>query len=92
MAMLLGGRIRFNTAALRSGEYPMSSSYPAHLRNRGKIERRTTTLTQGVQGYGWNHKKVCRIYYELELNLRVKPKKRLKRDKPEPLAVPDKAE
>jgi len=30
-----------------------------------------------------------RIYCELELNLRIKPKKRLKRDKPEPLAVPD---
>jgi hypothetical protein len=45
--MLFGGSIRFNTAALRSGEYPMSSSYPAHLRNRGKKERRTTTLTHG---------------------------------------------
>ena len=42
-----------------------------------------------VQGYGWNHKRVYRIYCELELNLRIKPKKRLKRDKPEPLAVPD---
>ena len=30
-----------------------------------------------------------RIYCELELNLRIKPKKRLKRDKPEPLAVPE---
>ena len=30
-----------------------------------------------------------RIYCELELNLRIKPKKRLKRDKPELLAVPD---
>jgi hypothetical protein len=48
MAMLFGGSIRFNTAALRSGEYPMSSSYPAHLRNRGKKERRTTTLTVSV--------------------------------------------
>ena len=44
---------------------------------------------RNVQGYGWNHKRVYRIYYELELNLRIKPKKRLKRDKPEPLAVPD---
>jgi putative transposase len=35
------------------------------------------------------HKRVCRIYCELELNLRIKVKKRLKRDKPEPLAVPD---
>jgi putative transposase len=44
---------------------------------------------RNVQGFGWNHKRVYRIYCELELNLRIKPKKRLKRDKPEPLAVPD---
>ncbi len=44
---------------------------------------------RNVQGYGWNHKRVYRIYCELELNLRIKPKKRLKRDKPESLAVPD---
>ena len=44
---------------------------------------------RNVQGYGWNYKRVYRIYCELELNLRIKPKKRLKRDKPEPLAVPD---
>lgn len=44
---------------------------------------------RNVQGYGWNHKRVYRIYCELELNLRIKPKKRLKRDKPQPLAVPD---
>jgi putative transposase len=42
-----------------------------------------------VQGYGWNHKRVYRIYCDLELNLRIKPKKHPKRDKPEPLAVPD---
>ena len=45
---------------------------------------------RNVQGYGWNHKRVYRIYCELELNLRIKPKKRLKRDKPEPLVVPEK--
>ena len=44
---------------------------------------------RNIQGYSWNHKRVYRIYCELELNLRIKPKKRLKRDKPEPLAVPD---
>lgn len=37
----------------------------------------------------WNHKRVYRIYRELELNLRIKPKKRLNREKPEPLAVPE---
>ncbi len=42
-----------------------------------------------VQGQPWNHKRVCRIYRELELNLRIKPRKRLKRDKPDALAVPD---
>ena len=44
---------------------------------------------RNVQGYGWNHKQVYRIYCELELNLWIKPKKRRKCDKPEPLAVPD---
>lgn len=43
---------------------------------------------RNVKGYGWNHKRVYRIYRELELNLRIKPKKRLIREKPEPLAVP----
>jgi hypothetical protein len=37
----------------------------------------------------WNHKRVCRICCALELNLRIKPRKRLKRDKPDALAVPE---
>lgn len=45
---------------------------------------------RNVQGFGWNHKRIYRIYCELELNLRIKPRKRLKRDKPEELAVPSK--
>ena len=44
---------------------------------------------RNVKGFGWNHKRVYRIYRELELNLRIKPKKRLSREKPETLAVPD---
>ena len=42
-----------------------------------------------VKGHGWNHQRVYRIYCELELNMRIKPKKRLKREKPRELAVPD---
>ena len=42
-----------------------------------------------MKGHPWNHKPVYRIYCALELNLRIKPRKRLKRDKPEALAVPD---
>lgn len=44
---------------------------------------------RNVKGFGWNHKRVYRIYRELELNLRIKPKKRLVRAKPEPLTVPE---
>jgi putative transposase len=41
-----------------------------------------------VKGFPYNHKRIYRIYRELELNLRIKPKRRLKRDKPDELAVP----
>ena len=36
-----------------------------------------------------NHKRVYRIYRELELNLRIKPRKRLVREKPDELTVPE---
>ena len=44
---------------------------------------------RNVKHFEWNHKRVYRIYRELELNLRIKPKKRLVREKPEALAVPE---
>jgi len=44
---------------------------------------------RNVKSFGWKHKKVYRIYCELELNLRIRPKNRLKCDRPEPLSVPD---
>jgi putative transposase len=43
---------------------------------------------RNVKGFKWNHKRVYRIYKELELNMRIKPKKRIIREKPEPLCVP----
>lgn len=45
---------------------------------------------RNVKGYPYNHKRVYRIYRELELNMRIKPKRRLKRDVPDALAVPRK--
>lgn len=46
---------------------------------------------RNVRGLPFNHIRVYRIYRELELNLRIKPKRRLKRDKPDPLDVPRQA-
>ncbi len=43
---------------------------------------------RNVKKFGWNHKWVYRIYRELELNLRITPKKWLTREKPESLSVP----
>ena len=43
---------------------------------------------RNVKGFKWNHKRVYRIYKELELNLRIKPRKRLVCEKPEALTVP----
>jgi putative transposase len=44
---------------------------------------------RNVKGFGWNHKRVYRIYKELELNMRIKPKKRLVREVPQKLSVPE---
>lgn len=44
---------------------------------------------RNVKGFRWNHKRIYRIYRELELNLRIKPKKRLVREVPKKLVVPE---
>ncbi len=46
---------------------------------------------RNVQGFSWNHKRVYRIYRALELNMRIKPNKRIVREKPEPLSQPEAA-
>lgn len=46
---------------------------------------------RNVKRFRFNHKRVYRIYAELELKLRIKSKKKLVLEKPEPLAVPESA-
>jgi len=43
---------------------------------------------RNIKSITWDHKRIYRIYRELELNLRIKPRNRLVRDKPENLTVP----
>ena len=43
---------------------------------------------RNVKGFRYNHKRVYRIYRELELNLQIKPKKGMNRAKSAPLSVP----
>ena len=43
---------------------------------------------RNVKDYGWNPKRVYRIYRERELNLRIQPKKRLIRKAPDRLVEP----
>ena len=43
---------------------------------------------RNVKGFQWSHKRVDRIYRALELNLRIKPGKRLVRGRPLLLSVP----
>lgn len=41
-----------------------------------------------LDGYHWNHKRIGRVYRQLQLNIRARPKKRLPSRSPLPLAVP----
>jgi putative transposase len=43
------------------------------------------------KGFGWNRKRIYRVYYELRLNLRAKPKKRLPKRTPQVLSQPEAA-
>ena len=41
------------------------------------------------RGHKWNHKRVKRVYRELKLNLRIKPRKRFPKREPVPLTQPE---
>ena len=58
----------------------------AHQRRRFGYRRVHDLLRRDFPGV--NHKRVYRIYRELELNLRIKPRKRLIREKPDALEIP----
>ena len=43
---------------------------------------------RNVQGKAWNHKRVYRVYCQLQLNLRIKPHQRIVRERPQKLQTP----
>jgi len=44
---------------------------------------------RNVKGHPWNQNQIDRSYRDPELNLRLNPRKRLVREKPDALAVPE---
>ena len=44
---------------------------------------------RNFRGFDWNHKRVYRSYRTPELNLRIKPRKRLVHEQPQPRTVPE---
>ena len=44
---------------------------------------------RNVKRHIWNHKRIYRIDSAVKLNLRIKPRKRLKRNVPDAPAVPE---
>ncbi len=70
--------VLFLVAVVRFAHYP---GHPRHnwlelltKRNRNWGFKLCFLYLRNVKGYKWNHKRVYRIYRELELNLRIKPK------------------
>jgi len=67
----------------------LTASVNYHSQALGVRVRHCFLYLRNIKGYGSNHKCVYRIYRKLELNLRIKPKRRIKRDKPDALSVPE---
>lgn len=75
-------KLNESNAQIESGLAALAQAHPTwgfglmylHLRN--------------VQGKPWNHKRIYRIYCQLALNLRIKPRQRIKRERPQALGVP----
>jgi putative transposase len=78
---------RYQAKRLEDGPIRESLRTLAVQNPRWGFEKMNDLLKQ--QHPDWNHKRIRRIYCDLRLNLRVKPKKRLPARNPLPLQQPD---
>ena len=87
------GRVSIKLACLAFNVSVTCYHYQPRLSSENaKIADHLIRLTHNqrkVKGFRWNRKRVCRIYRELELNLRIKPRKRIVWEKPQLLDVPE---
>jgi putative transposase len=72
----------------RSGENDRIADWLSRLAHNHRNLVRAFLFLRNV-GLRGDHKRVYRIYRLLELKLRIKSKRRLVREVPQPLAVPD---
>ena len=83
---MIGGLIAILKLTGISWPIPESQSAPKANRRRGFDL--CFLYLRNMKSFDWNHTRAYRIYRELELNLHIKPKRRIKRDKPDALNVP----
>jgi putative transposase len=77
--------------ATRTNDEPIAAELQqlAHRQPRWGCGKMTDYLKN--QGYGWNHKRIRRVYRAMALHLKRKPKKRLPTRIAQPLVVPAQA-
>ena len=80
--------IYYRYEAKNNAQNELIANWLIHLTDNNRSLGFCYLYLRNVKNYTWNHKRIYRIYKDLELNLRIKTRKRLVRDKPNALVMP----